>query len=160
MALDRKNCINLLIGSVLVTMVTLPTLLIVFGDARQPSFLPNNAWLWPALWILLLCGLFISMFGLIRNVHWGYFLWSQTILSLLVFVIYVGRYRSDRGYARFGPDPDSILQGPPEVSWGRFLCLVLMWLLVGFMPVILMRLWRRHMVRKSRSRDAGAESRQ
>lgn len=157
MALDKKNRFNLLIGSVLTTLVTLPTLVFVFGDAERPSFLPNNAWLWPALWILLLCGLIISLFGLVRKVHWGYFLWSQTILSFLVLIIYVGRYRTDRDYARFGPDPDAILQGPPEVSWARFLYLVLMWLVVGFMPVMLMRLWRRYKARKSRSRDTGTE---
>lgn len=153
MALDKKSRINLLIGSVLTTLVTLPTLVIVFGDAGQPSFLPINAWLWPALWILLLCGLFISIAGLLRKVHWGYFLWSQTILSFLVLIIYVGRYRTDRDYARFGPDPDAILQGPPEVSWVRFSLLVLTWLVVGFLPVILMSLWRRHKARKSRSMD-------
>lgn len=157
MALDKKNRINLLIGSALTTLVTLPTLVIVFGDVKQPSFLPGNAWLWLAMWLLLLGGLCISMVGLIRKVHWGYFLWSQSILSFLVLILYIGRYRTDRDYAKFGHDPEAIHQGPPEASWVRFLYLVIMWLVVGFMPVILMGLWRRYKVRKSCSKQEEAK---
>lgn len=158
MAFDKQNRINLLIGLALTTIVTLPTLTIVFGDAKQPSFSSDNAWLWLAMWTLLVCGLVISTIGLIRKVHWGYFVWSQTILSFLVLILFIGRYRSERDYAKFGPDPDEIYQGPPDASWLGFLLFVLMWLAVGFMPMALMKLWRRHKARKCPSRQESAGS--
>jgi len=159
MALDRKSRFNLLIGLVLTTLVTWPTFELLFaGDAKQPLFLPINAWLWPALLILLLCGLLISLFGLMRKVHWGYFLWSQTTLSFWVLIIYLGRSRADRDYARSGADPDAIYQGPPEVLWYRFVFLVLVWLVIGFLPLVLMNLWTRHKARKSRSGQEGTNS--
>jgi len=150
---DRKIRFNLFVGSVLVTLVTLPTLVIVFGEARQPSFLPNNAWLWPALLILLLSGLFVSLFGLMRKVHWGFFLWSQAILSFWVLIIYVGRYRADRDYLKFGSDPDAIYQGPPEASMAVLSLLTSVCLVVCFMPLALRYLWKRHKARKSRYKE-------
>lgn len=155
MASDKKYHFNLLTGSVLTILVTLPTLVIVSGDARQPSFSPANAWLWPALLVLLLCGLVISLFGLMRKLHWGYFLWSQATLSFWVLIIYLGRSRADRDYAGFGADPDASFQGPPAALWYRFLFLVLVWVVIGFMPLILRTLWRWYKARKSRSEQSG-----
>lgn len=156
MNLDKKSRTNLLVGSTLTTLVTLPTLTIVFGDVKQPSFLPNNAWLWLALWMLLLGGLFVSLIGLLRKIHWGYFLWSQTMLSFWVLIIYIGQYRADKDYVKFGPDPDAIYQGPPETSWLRLLFLILIWLVIGFLPLTIRSLWRGYKRRKSRTRENGA----
>lgn len=150
MALDKKNRINLLIGLVLTLLVTLPTFVIVSGDAERPSVLPINAWLWPALLVLLLCGLCISLFGLMRKVHWGFFLWSQTILSFWVMILYVGRYRADRDYVKFGPDPDAIYQGPPEASLAGLSLLTFVCLAVCFMPLASRSLWRWYKARKTR----------
>lgn len=80
MTLVKNNRFNLIMGSVLTILVTLPTF--VIGDAKDSSFLPHNAWLWPSLLILLICGLLFSLFSLMNKVHWGFFLWSQSILSL------------------------------------------------------------------------------
>lgn len=159
MALDKKNLSNLLIGSVLTILVSLPTFEFVFlDDAKQPSFLPVNAWLWPTLLILLVCGLLVALFGLMRKVHWGYFLWSQTTLSFLVFIIYLGRSRADREYANYSADPDAPFQGPPEVLWYRFAFLVLVWLVVGFLPLALRYLWKWHKARRSRPEEEGVDS--
>jgi hypothetical protein len=155
MALTRKNRLNLLVGASLTCIVTLPTLAIVLGDARQPSFSSGNAWLWLALLILLACGLAISAIGLIRKVHWGYFVWSQTILAFLVLIYYIGWYRRELDHAKLGPDPDTIDQGPPMATVQGFLFLVLMWLVPGFLPLALMwlRKWRKE--RKCAARQNG-----
>lgn len=157
MALDKKR-LNLLIGLTLTSIATLPTLMIVLDDARQPSFSPDNAWFWLALLILLACGFVISMIGLKRKVHWGYFAWSQTILSFLVLILYVGWYRKELDYAKFGPDPDAIDKGPPVATWPGFLLIVLMWLIVGFLPLALIVLGRWRKARKCSSRQDGASS--
>jgi hypothetical protein len=156
MTLAKKNRFNLLVGLVLITLVTLPTFVIVMSDASQPTFLPVNAWLWPTLLFVLLGGWFVALFGLMRQVHWGHFLWSQTTLSFLVLVIYVGRSRTDRVYARFGPDPDAFVQGPPEADWSRVLLLFIVWMIVGFLPLVLRSLWKRYKARHSSSNEGGA----
>jgi hypothetical protein len=158
MVLAKKNRLNLLVGASLTCIVTLPTLTIVLGDSRQPSFSSGNAWLWLALLILLACGLAISAIGLIRKVHWGYFVWSQAILSFLVLIFYIGWYRRELDYAKLGPDPDTIDQGPPMATVQGFLFLVLMWLIPGFLPLALMglRKWRKE--RKCAATQDGANS--
>jgi hypothetical protein len=150
MALDKKNLINLCIGAVLTLMVTWPTFEIVYsGYVKQSALLPVNAWLGTALLLLLLGGLLIALFGLLRRVHWIYFLWSQLTLSFWVFIIYLGRSRADREYADYIGDPDAPLEGPPEVLWYRFVFLILVGLVVGFLPLILRYLWRRYKARKT-----------
>jgi hypothetical protein len=158
MALNKKNRLNLLVGVALTGIVTLPTLTIVLGDARQPSFSPDNAWAWLASLILLACGFAISTIGLMRTIHWGYFVWSQTILSFLVLILYIGWYRRELDYAKLGPDPDAIDQGPPVATWQGFLFLVLMWLIPGFLPLALMGMGRWYKARKYPSRQVGANS--
>ncbi len=69
MTLVKNNRFNLIMGSVLTILVTLPTF--VIGDAKDSSFLPHNAWLWPSLLILLICGLLFSLFSLMNKVHLG-----------------------------------------------------------------------------------------
>ncbi len=137
---DSKNRLNLLIGLILTNVVTLPTLVTLVGDLRRPSFSPQNAWFWLALCCLLALGLVVSLIGLLRGVHWGHFAWSQAILSFLVFINYIGWYRRELDYARMGPDPDAIYQGPPVATWSGLLLLVMLWLLAGFLPLALWKL--------------------
>ena len=158
MALDKKNLINLIIGLVLTSLVTFPTFdFMYYSNSKQPSFLPVNAWLWPTLLILLLSGLLIALFGLLRKVHWGYFLWSQLTLSFWVFLLYLGRSRADRDFPNFRGDDDAPLEGPPEVLWYRFAFLVLVWGVVGFLPLALRYLWKRYKLRRSRPGQEGTE---
>ena len=158
MVLAKKNRLNLIVGASLTCIVTLPTLTIVLGDARQASFSSGNAWLWLALLILLACGLAISAIGLIRKVHWGFFVWSQAILSFLVLIFYTGWYRRELDYAKLGPDPDAIDQGPPMATVQGFLFLILMWLAPGFLPLALIKLRRWLKSRKCSSSQDGANS--
>jgi hypothetical protein len=143
--MNKKNLINLFVGLVLTSILTLPTLMILLADARQPSFFPDNAWLWLALLIFLVCGFVMSVIGLICKIHWGYFVWSQTILSYLVLILYLGWHRRQLDYAKFGSDPDAIHNGPPTATWNGFLFFVLMWLVVGLLPLGFMELkkWRK-----------------
>lgn len=93
--MHSKNRLNLLVGLILTSIVTVPTLVTVSGDLRRPSFSPQNALSWLALCSLLALGLVVSLIGLLRGVHWGHFAWSQALLSFLVLIIYVGWYRRD-----------------------------------------------------------------
>jgi hypothetical protein len=155
---DKKHRLNVLVGVVLTCLVTLPTLTIVSGDARQPSFSADNAWFWLALQALLASGLAISTIGLVRKLHWGYFAWSQSVLSFLVLMIYIGWYRRELDYVKMGPDPEAIDQGPPIATWHGFAFLVLMWLVPGFLPLALMALGRWHKARNSPSAPGNGPS--
>lgn len=139
---------NLIVGLILTGIVTIPTLTIVSGDIHRPSFSPENAWFWLGLCCLLAFGFAISIIGLTRQIHWGHFVWAQAVLSFLVLMIYIGWYRRELDYAKMGPDPDAIDQGPPVATWQGFALLALVWLVAGFLPLALMQLRRRLAARK------------
>jgi hypothetical protein len=153
---EKKNRLNFFVGLILTGIVTLPTLTIVLGDIRRPSFSPENAWAWLALWCFLAFGFVVSIVGLMRKVHWGHMVWAQTILSFLVLTVYIGWYRRELDYVQMGPDPGAIDQGPPVAAWPGFLLFVFMWLVAGFLPMALSRLRRRGKPQDSVSGQVGA----
>jgi hypothetical protein len=91
--------------------------------------------------VLLLCGFAIAFIGLKNKIHWGYLLWSQATLSLLVLVLYIGHFRRERDYANHGPNLELESYGPPEASVEGFIFFVQLWLAIGFAPLAFKKLW-------------------
>ena len=80
------------------------------------------------------------MIGLMRGIHWGHFVWSQSILSFLVLVTYVGWYRRELDYVKMGPDPDAVDKSPPVASLTGLLLVILFWLVPAFLPLVMVKL--------------------
>ena len=151
MTVARKNRLNVLVGLVLISVVSIPTLTIVHADMDQPAFGPNfapaNAWLWLGFQLLIAFGFVLATLGLVRRIHWGYCVWSQAVLSLVILLAYIGWMRREDDYRRW-PDPDDF-SGPPEATWTGFLWLGLFWLVPGLLPLALRTLNRYLKARKS-----------
>jgi len=113
------------------------------NELRRPVFSPANAWFWLALVFVLAAGFVISTIGLLRRIPFGYFAWSQTVLSFLVTMVYLGWYRRELDYVKMGPDPDALNKGPPEASALGFLMLLLIGLAAALLPAAMMRLGKR-----------------
>jgi hypothetical protein len=146
--MEKNNRRNLLFGLLLTGVVSLPALITVVGDSRKPSFSPENAWYWLALCCLPVLGFILSVIGLLRGIHWGHFAWSQSILSFLVMVAYVGWYRRELDFVKMGPDPDAIDKSPPMASSTGLLLVVVLWLVPGFLPLVVARFWKWHKARR------------
>ncbi len=129
--------LNMLVGLILTGVVSAPAFMLLATEFRRPAFAPTNAWFWIALLSLMAFGCAISIVGLMRRRHWGYFAWSQTALSFLVSMIYIGWYRRELDYAKMGPDPEALYQGPPVASLQGFLILALVWAVIALSPVAL-----------------------
>ena len=146
------NRLNLFIGLVLTSMISVPILALLSAEFQRPAFAPDNAWLWIALLCLIPLGFAISLIGLRRRIHCGYFIWSQLIASILVSSIYIGWYRRELDYVIMGPDPDAFDQSPPSATLSGFLILLLAWLAIGFLPLAIRSLVLRIRARKSSPR--------
>lgn len=151
MTVMKRNRLNVLVGLLLISVVSIPTLTIICADMDQPTFGPNfapaNAWLWLAFQLLIVFGFGLATFGLIHRIHWGYCVWSQAVLSFLVLLAYLGWMRREDDYRRW-PDPDD-LSGPPEATWTGLLWLGLFWLVAGLLPLALRTISRYRETRKS-----------
>ena len=115
-----------------------------FGAAPY-NLAPNFDRFIPSLQLLIsLCNYCqMSKLHLRRRVGCGYFIWSQTVLCFLVSMSYIGWYRRELDYVKMGPDPDALDQSPPSASLTGFAVLVLMWLVVGFLPLAIRQLRHR-----------------
>jgi len=125
-----RNRLNFPIGFALISAVSIPVALFVFGDAG--NFSPPNAWLQLALLLWLACGFGASTIGLTRKVHWGYCAWSQIVLSFLVLLIYIGWVRRESDYRQL-PNPDD--SAIPIASFTGLLWFVVIWLAAALLPV-------------------------
>jgi hypothetical protein len=130
-----RNRRNLVVGLALITLVSAPTLSLLLSEFRRPAFAADNRWLWLALACCLPLGFGLSAIGLRQRIHWGYFVWSQSVLAFLVSILYIGWYRRELDYMSMGPDPEAADQGPPVASVSGALILVLVWLVAGHLPL-------------------------
>jgi len=135
----------MLIGLISVSVVSVPAFMLLATEFRRPAFQLANAWFWIALLGLMAFGCTVSILGLMRGRHWGHFVWSQATLSFLVSMIYIGWYRRELDYAKMGPDPDALYQGPPIASGQGFLILVLVWAVIAWSPRAMV--WLMHRIR-------------
>jgi hypothetical protein len=125
-----SNRLNFLIGFGLISIVSTPAGLIVWGDTGK--FSPRNAWLQQAYLLLLVCGFVASMIGLARKAHWGYCAWSQIVLSYLLVAAYIGWIRRESNFRIYKGEDGSPL---PIATVPGVLRLALLWLVVALLPV-------------------------
>lgn len=155
------NRLNQFVGLVLTSLISAPALSLLSMEFQRPAFAPANGWFWIALLCLVGLGFAVAIIGLRRQVHCGYFIWSQAIASILVSSVYIGWYRRELDYVKMGPDPDALDPGAPSATPSGFLILLVAWLAIGFAPLAIGWLARRIGTRRSspRSDDAGAPGR-
>jgi len=139
--MTRKGAVNLIVGLVLSGVVSVVPVNLLLYEANRQLFSPHNAWLWLALLFLLAIGCAASLLLLLRTIHWAYCVWAQTVLSALVSLFYLGLMRREDSFRRY-PDPDAYDQTAPTASVTGVLLLVLLWLVIGFMPLALSALIR------------------
>lgn len=143
MSSPSGNRVNLIVGALITALLSFVAIGLLLNEYRRPVFSAQNAWLWFALLALVPLGLVVAIVGLRRRIGCGYFIWSQTVLCFLVSMSYVGWYRRELDYVKMGPDPDALDQRPPSASLTGYAVLVLMWLVVGFLPLAIRQLRRR-----------------
>lgn len=143
----RKTA-NAILGFVLISAVSIPTLDLFIPGSDRLVFLPENQWLWPTLLALLALGYVVAAIALLRHVHWAYCAWSQLTLSYLVLALMIGWMRREQGFAlERAENPDY----PTAAGWAGILYLVLAWLALALLPFALRALGgriRRHVMRR------------
>lgn len=136
------NRLNLVAGTLATGVPSILTIGLLLNEYQRPVFAVHNAWLWFALLGLIPLGFVAAFAGLLRRIGCGYFIWSQLVLCLLVSSVYIGWYRRELDYVKMGPDPDALDRGPPNATLFGFMLPVLMWLVIGFMPLAIRQVKR------------------
>lgn len=136
-----KPVTNAILGAVLVSAVSVPTLGLFVSGSDRLLFAAENQWLWPAYLLLLAIGTCAAAIGLMRQVHWGYCAWSQLALSYLVFAALIGRMRREQGIAY--RIEDGAGDAAIAASWADVLWPALIWLALALLPFAVRALWRR-----------------
>ena len=157
--MSTGNRLNLMIGVAMTGLVSCLVIGLLLNEYRRPVFAAHNAWFWFALMGLMLSGFVVAIAGLLRRIGCGYFIWSQLVLSVFVAGAYIGWYRRELDYVKMGPDPDALDRSPPSVSVSGFMILLLMWLVIGFLPLAIRQFRRWIVARKDASAAAGDEIR-
>lgn len=143
------NRLNLILGALLTGVLSLLTIGLLLNEYQRPVFAAQNAWLWFALMGLVLLGFAVAIAGMRRRIGCVYFIWSQLVLCILVSSVYIGWYRRELDYVKMGPDPEALDRSPPSATFSGFLIPVLLWLVVGFLPLAIRQLRRRLAARKA-----------
>lgn len=136
-----RPSVNLWIGLVLIGIVSLPTYGLLSGEFRHSVFSQGNAWFAIALLCLQTAGIVVAVIGLKRGLPFGYPAWSQTVLSFLVLVTYIGWHRRELDYAQA---PATFEQGPPEATAYGLGIVLLIWAGAALLPLAI-----RHLVKRA-----------
>lgn len=151
------NRLNFVVGALVTGVPSILTIGLLLNEYRRPVFAAHNTWLWFALMALVPLGFAIAIFGLLRRIGCGYFIWSQLVLCLLVSVVYIGWYRRELDYVKMGPDPDALDRSPPSATFPGFMVPVLLWLVIGFLPLAVRQIRRRQVKRRLDARRAAQD---
>lgn len=132
--IEKARRVNIGVGLLLVSLVSLPTLFTLIGNHRNASFIPGNHWLWWAFLVVLAFGYMLSVTALLSRIPWGYSVWFQTAISFMVLIAYIGWWKRETNFIQRPHDPESS-PVPPEAMWSAYLVILLITLAVGLLPL-------------------------
>lgn len=141
-----KDLIKRLAGLLLLGLVSAAPLGLLLLSEPRMYLSPENSWLTLAYLLLLGGGFGICAILLLRQVHLGYCVWAQAVLSFMIFVAYYGFLRREDSFRRY-PDPEALERMAPMASWSGVLLLTLGAIALGLLPLglkVLLRRFRRH----------------
>ncbi len=147
--IEKANRFGFGLGLFLISLVTMPTLMMIIGNHRNSSFSPTNHWLWWGFLLTPVCSYALSVAALRRKTGWGYCLWFQTVISFMTLIVYIGWWRREMDYIQ-GPHDPEFNSASPDASWVAYLVILLVMLTVGLLPIAIREIINRVKRRKDR----------
>lgn len=132
--IKQSNRFNFSIGLLLISLVSIPALMLMIGGHKNAGFTPTNHWLWWAFVCTLVCGFTLSVVALWRETGWGYCTWFQAVIALVTLITYIGWWRRELDFIQGPHDPELGLVAP-EASWPAYLVILIMALMAGLLPL-------------------------